>query len=362
MNKRERMLTVLSGKQADRVPASFWHHFGPEQSEGEACVQAHLDYYKSTGIDFIKIMSDGLGYPLDVTINCAADWRKVKPLPKDHPFFTESVKRCKEINRALKDETVTFYNVFSPFNVVRERDVFTEEALQGRSWDATVMAQLRESPEAEEAIRQAMHIIGEDMAYLAKAVIVEGGCLGIYQSVQGAEKGRMSAEMCIRDRTQHDIMVEEIVIAPVQIARQRIADHRDEDRHQHHRYHRYVETVAHVHEVILAGHELLNVVQRKMLGQREEVLRGLIQRLEGVGDHQIHRPEDNDQSKQQNEDFPEAPERIFPMTDDHVKRTVRLLRLAHQPFTPFLEEILVCTADSMAMITNSVTASAHATL
>lgn len=194
MNKRERMLTVLSGKQADRVPASFWHHFGPEQSEGEACVQAHLDYYKSTGIDFIKIMSDGLGYPLDVTINCAADWRKVKPLPKDHPFFTESVKRCKEINRALKDETVTFYNVFSPFNVVRERDVFTEEALQGRSWDATVMAQLRESPEAEEAIRQAMHIIGEDMAYLAKAVIVEGGCLGIYQSVQGAEKGRMSAE------------------------------------------------------------------------------------------------------------------------------------------------------------------------
>lgn len=118
--------------QAGRPCArSFWHHFGPEQSEGEACVQAHLDYYKSTGIDFIKIMSDGLGYPLDVTINCAADWRKVKPLPKDHPFFTESVKRCKEINRALKDETVTFYNVFSPFNVVRERDVFTEEAATG---------------------------------------------------------------------------------------------------------------------------------------------------------------------------------------------------------------------------------------
>lgn len=194
MNKRERVLTVLSGKQADRVPASFWHHFGPSECEGDACVQAHMDYYRTTGIDFIKIMSDGLNYPLDVSINCAADWRKVKPLPKDHPFFTESVKRCKEINRALGGEAVTFYNVFSPFNVVRERDVFTEQALAGRNWDATVMAQLRESPEAEDAIRQAMRVIGEDMAYLAKAVIVEGGCLGIYQSVQGAEKGRMSAE------------------------------------------------------------------------------------------------------------------------------------------------------------------------
>jgi len=194
MNKRERMMTVLSGKQADRVPASFWHHFGGSAAEGDACVQAHMEYYEKTGVDFIKIMSDGLSYPIDVTIDCAADWKKVKPLPKDHPFFTESVKRCKAINKALNGEAVTFYNLFSPFNVVRERDCFTERALQKRSWDATVMAQLRESEEAEDAIRHAMMVIGEDMAYLAKAVIVEGGCLGIYQSVQGAEKGRMSQE------------------------------------------------------------------------------------------------------------------------------------------------------------------------
>ena len=193
MNKRERVMTVLSGKRADRVPAAFWHHFGPEASQGDACVQAHLDYYRNTGIDFIKIMSDGLSYPLEISIDKPEDWLKLKPLPKDHPFFTESVKRCQEINKALNGEAVTFYNVFSPFNVVRERDVFTERALARRSWDATVMAQLRESPEAEEAIRHAMTIIGEDMAYLAKAVICEGGCLGIYQSVQGAEKGRMSA-------------------------------------------------------------------------------------------------------------------------------------------------------------------------
>lgn len=190
MNKRERVLTVLNGQTADRIPASFWHHFGPDQCEGEACVQAHLDYYHETGIDFIKIMSDGLNYPIEETIGCAADWRKVKPLRRDHPFFVESVRRCREINRALDGECVTFYNVFSPFNVVRERKVFTPEAQMGRTLDATLMAHLRED---EAAVTHAMRVIGEDMAYLAQAVIAEGGCLGIYQSVQGAEKFRFNA-------------------------------------------------------------------------------------------------------------------------------------------------------------------------
>ena len=131
------------------------------------------------------------GHGIIEGINCAADWRKVKPLREDHPFFTESVKRCQGINRALDGECVTFYNVFSPFNVVRERQVFTPEAQMGRTLDATLMAHLRED---EAAVCQAMAIIGEDMAYLARAVIAEGGCLGIYQSVQGAEKFRFNAK------------------------------------------------------------------------------------------------------------------------------------------------------------------------
>ncbi len=85
MNKKERMMTVLSGRRADRVPASFWHHFGPDEIEGDACVQAHLDYYRETGVDFIKIMSDGLAYPLEITIDTPEDWLKLRPLPADIP-------------------------------------------------------------------------------------------------------------------------------------------------------------------------------------------------------------------------------------------------------------------------------------
>ena len=191
MNKRERLLTVLDGKCADRVPASFWFHFGGENAEGEACVKAHLDYYRDVDLDFIKIMSDGLNYPLSVKIDCAADWNQVKPLPRDHAFFTGTLERCRRINEELNGECCTFYNMFSPFNIVRERDVFTEHALAGRTWDQTVMAHLRED---EEALKHAMDVIGEDLAYLAERILRETGCEGIYQSVQGAEVGRMSAE------------------------------------------------------------------------------------------------------------------------------------------------------------------------
>ncbi len=191
MNKRERVLSVLDGKPADRVPASFWFHFGGEQGKGETCIQAHLDFYRKNDLDFIKIMSDGLNYPLKVTVTCADDWFKVAPLPHDDPFYADSINRCRRINEALAGECCTFYNMFSPFNVVRERDVFTPEALSGRSWDATVMAHLHEN---EAALVHAMNVIGDDLAYLAKCVIKEGGCDGIYQSVQGAERGRMSAE------------------------------------------------------------------------------------------------------------------------------------------------------------------------
>ncbi|MBR3873922.1 MAG: hypothetical protein IKJ26_07090 [Clostridia bacterium] len=192
MNKRERVLAVLDKKPVDHIPASFWFHFiRPEDAVGEGCVKAHLDYYRATDVDFIKIMSDGLGYPLKVTITCADDWFKVQPLPHDDPFYTESINRCRRINEELNGECCTFYNMFSPFNVVRERDVFTPECLAGRSWDETVMAHLKEN---EAALIHAMNVIGEDLAYLARMVITEGHCDGIYQSVQGAEKGRMSAE------------------------------------------------------------------------------------------------------------------------------------------------------------------------
>lgn len=191
MNKKERLMTVLNHETPDRIPAGFWFHFEGEQAQGQACVQAHADFFHATDTDFVKIMSDHLGYPLRVTIDKASDWRKVQPLSPDDPFFSDTVQRCADINAAIGHECYTYYNFFSPFNIVRACDVFTPNALAGRTWDETVMAHLREDPEA---LKYALDVIAKDLALLAGRVIREGGCLGIYQSLQGAETGRMTHE------------------------------------------------------------------------------------------------------------------------------------------------------------------------
>ena len=53
-------------------PGGILVHFEGEQADGDACVKAHVNYYRKSGIDFIKIMSDGLGYPLRAT----RGWRR----------------------------------------------------------------------------------------------------------------------------------------------------------------------------------------------------------------------------------------------------------------------------------------------
>lgn len=205
MNKRERVLAVLEHREVDHIPASFWFHFNREQDTiGEGAVKAHLDYYRKTDIDFIKIMSDGLVYPLKTKITCAEDWMKVSPLPHDNLFYLESVNRCRRINEELNGECCTFYNMFSPFNIIRERDVFSEECLNGRSWDETVMEHIRENAGA---VMHAMDVIADDLAYLSRLIITEGGCNGIYQSVQGAEVDRWTSEEYARIVTPSDLKV-----------------------------------------------------------------------------------------------------------------------------------------------------------
>ena len=191
MTKKERLDAVLAGKKPDRIPFGFSYHFQGDPEKEKDYVKAHLDFYRESGVDFLKIMCDELLYPFYETIECASDWAKLTPLPRDDYFFTESVRRCREITEAVQDECYTFYTFFAPFSLIRNAASITEKALAGRTVDAAVMAHLKED---EDAVLHALQVIAGDLVYLAEKIIRESGCKGIYQSVQGAEKGRMSAE------------------------------------------------------------------------------------------------------------------------------------------------------------------------
>ena len=78
-------------------------------------VKAHMDYYQSTGVDYIKIMSDGYDAPADYSgVRKASDWGPHPPGGKNVPVFYRSTGQVKRINDALQGDCLTFYNILRP--------------------------------------------------------------------------------------------------------------------------------------------------------------------------------------------------------------------------------------------------------
>lgn len=181
MNKRERVLNAMNLKPVDHVPVGFWFHFSGEEAKGDACVEAHLKYYRETDLDFLKVMDDGYGaFPCDVEINTADDWYKLKPISEDHPYYVDQVYRARKIVEAIGEERCVFYNVFSPFC-----------ALRNIKSDAVIMQHIKENPNA---VLHALDVIAQGQVVLVEKIIREAGCDGIYYPVQGAEYGRFTVE------------------------------------------------------------------------------------------------------------------------------------------------------------------------
>lgn len=170
----------------------MWYHFSGEDAKGEACVQAHLKYYRDTDLDFLKVMSDSYTYPIS-GIEKAEDWWNLQPLGADHPFIREQVWRAKRIVEEIGAERCVFYNIFAPFSCIR----------QGTS-DELVMAHVRENPQA---VLHALDVIAGDLALLCQLLITEAGCDGVYFCVQGAEKNRFTLDEYRRFVAPSDLYV-----------------------------------------------------------------------------------------------------------------------------------------------------------
>ena len=96
MNKIERVRAALSGAEVDHVPASFWFHFPEGQKHGEASVKAHLDYYRATGVDFVKVMNEH-PYRTSIALSSPSDWRDVRPAPLSAPFYQQQLEELKRL-------------------------------------------------------------------------------------------------------------------------------------------------------------------------------------------------------------------------------------------------------------------------
>jgi uroporphyrinogen decarboxylase len=174
-NKRDRMLAWLAGQGAPNyTPAAFFLHFGNDYKSGPAAAKRHLEFFRHTGMDFLKIQFEQT-YSRQEFLQKPADWSKLKLAKLD--FYEPLLQTVRELVRAEKKNSLILMTLYSPFMCA------------GHCATAPVLLQhLEENPEA---VRKGLEILTASQLLFVRACIKEG-VDGFYTSTQGSEAKRFS--------------------------------------------------------------------------------------------------------------------------------------------------------------------------
>mgnify|MGYP002523877224 FL=1 len=114
-NKRELILSVLDQSQPNKyVPAAFFLHF--EHKLGAKAVQDHIDFFKATNMDIVKVQYEVVVPRLD--IKTPEDWKKVPVYGED--FFEPQLAVIEDLARELKGEAFILPTVYSPVALLHQ--------------------------------------------------------------------------------------------------------------------------------------------------------------------------------------------------------------------------------------------------
>jgi uroporphyrinogen decarboxylase len=176
-SKRDQMLEWLAGKPAPNyTPAAFFLHFAPEFKNGLPAARRHLEFFRQTGMDFVKIQFEQT-YQRQPYLQKPADWSKLNFAKLD--FYEPLLVTVREIVKAAKKDSLILMTLYSPFMCA------------GHCATGPVLKQhLEENPEA---VKKGMEILTESQLLFVRACIKEG-IDGFYMSTQGSEAARFSSE------------------------------------------------------------------------------------------------------------------------------------------------------------------------
>jgi uroporphyrinogen decarboxylase len=173
VNKRDLMLRLAAGTvEPGYVPAAFFLHFDGQHHRGQPAVDRHLEYFRATGMDFVKIQYEH-PWPKLPGVRRPADWVSIEVPKADH--FDEPLEVISGIVKAARKDAlvvVTLYSAFMHAAHATSAELLTEH--------------LREDPAAT----------AEGLMRIAEGVLlfvresVKRGVDGFYLSTQGGESGR----------------------------------------------------------------------------------------------------------------------------------------------------------------------------
>lgn len=174
MSRREMVLDLLNkNKKQEMIPAAFFLHFDEIYQRGQAAVDKHLEYFRHTGMDFVKIQYENK-FPARPEISRPEDWEKMPLYKKD--FYEDPLKIVDGLVRKVKKEALVIMTLYSPFMCA------------GHTTDGQVTKHLKENPER---VKKGMEIVTESLMIFVKGCI-KLGIDGFYHSTQGGESLRFN--------------------------------------------------------------------------------------------------------------------------------------------------------------------------
>lgn len=183
-SKRDRMLQVLdTSGSSNYIPAGFFLHFPAQQRTGDAAIKAHLDYFRATGMDFVKIQFEQ-SYPKAVEVKTASDWAKIPVLKEE--WFEPSLYVIRGLVKAAKSEALILPTLYSAYQMAKQ--AVPKEVL------------LKHVQEDPEAVSRGMENITLSILNYVRAA-VRAGVDGFYTCSQGGEAS------AVADRSQFNRVV-----------------------------------------------------------------------------------------------------------------------------------------------------------
>jgi uroporphyrinogen decarboxylase len=173
MNKRDTLLSLIHSQiPPASVPAAFFMHFDPAFHQVQAAIDKHLEFFRATGMDVVKIQYEQ-GVPPAPPIRTPADWAHAPRC--DAAFFETTIRVAEGLVNATKGEALVIMTMYSPF--------MRASQLAGAE---TLAEHLREKPDA---VSRGLEIMTDNVLTLVRGCR-RVGVDGFYVSSQGGEAFR----------------------------------------------------------------------------------------------------------------------------------------------------------------------------
>lgn len=179
MNSRENTIAAVRGERTDYIPSGFWLHFPETCFHGEAAVQAHLDFFRESETDIMKIMNENV-IPCTVPIQQPEDWANIPVFRRDSPFIQDQLEITKKLLDKIHDNGIVLLTVHGVVASAWHARGGTAGYETGSSF---LTKHLRANPKA---VAQAYDRISDALVILVEEAL-KIGVDGIYYAALGGE-------------------------------------------------------------------------------------------------------------------------------------------------------------------------------